>query len=65
MIIAIDGTAASGKSTTAKIIASELGIMHLDTGAMYRAVTLAVLNQSVDLTDKDELTSLLISLNLI
>ena len=64
MIIAIDGTAASGKSTTAKIIASELGIMYLDTGAMYRAVTLAVLNQSVDLTDKDALTSLLTSLNL-
>ena len=64
MIIAIDGTAASGKSTTAKKIASELGIMYLDTGAMYRAVTLAVLNQSVDLTDKDALTSLLTSLNL-
>ena len=64
MIIAIDGTAASGKSTTAKIIASELGIMYLDTGAMYRAVTLAVLNQSVDLADKDALTSLLTSLNL-
>jgi cytidylate kinase len=64
MIIAIDGTAASGKSTTAKIIASELGIMYLDTGAMYRAVTLAVLNQSIDLTDKDALTSLLTSLNL-
>ena len=64
MIIAIDGTAASGKSTTAKIIASELGIMYLDTGAMYRAVTLVVLNQSVDLTDKDALTSLLTSLNL-
>ena len=64
MIIAIDGTAASGKSTTAKKIASLLGIMYLDTGAMYRAVTLAVLNQSVDLTDKDALTSLLTSLNL-
>jgi len=64
MIIAIDGTAASGKSTTAKKIASELGIMYLDTGAMYRAVTLAVLNQSVDLTDKDALTSLLTSLSL-
>jgi cytidylate kinase len=38
--------------------------MYLDTGAMYRAVTLAVLNQSVDLTDKDALTSLLTSLNL-
>ena len=64
MIIAIDGTAASGKSTTAKKVASKLGIMYLDTGAMYRAVTLAVLNQSVDLTDKDALTSLLTSLNL-
>ena len=42
MIIAIDGTAASGKSTTAKGLAEKLGITHVDTGAMYRAVTLGL-----------------------
>jgi cytidylate kinase len=43
MIIAIDGPSASGKSTTAKGIAEKLGILHLDTGAMYRAITLEYL----------------------
>lgn len=43
MIIAIDGPSASGKSTTAKGVAKKLGILHLDTGAMYRAVTLEYL----------------------
>ena len=42
MIIAIDGPSASGKSTTAKGVAEKLGIMHVDTGAMYRAVTLGL-----------------------
>jgi len=45
MIIAIDGPAGAGKSTVAKRVASELGSAFLDTGAMYRAVTLAVLEQ--------------------
>ena len=40
MIIAIDGPAGSGKSTTSKLVAERLGISHLDTGSMYRAVTL-------------------------
>ena len=39
MQIAIDGPAGAGKSTIAKIIAKELGILYLDTGAMYRAIT--------------------------
>ena len=43
MIIAIDGPAGSGKSTTAKIVASRLGITYLDTGAMYRVITLKAL----------------------
>ena len=42
MIIAIDGPSASGKSTTAKGLAEKLGITHVDTGAMYRAVTLGL-----------------------
>jgi len=50
--IAIDGPAASGKSTTAKIVAHKLGYFHIDTGAMYRAVTLKALDNKIDLTDK-------------
>ncbi|WP_369712458.1 (d)CMP kinase [Leptotrichia sp. HSP-342] len=47
MIIAIDGPAGSGKSTIAKLIAEELGLVYLDTGAMYRLVTLKVLNDGI------------------
>ena len=48
MIIAIDGPAAAGKSTVARKLAEALGFTYLDTGAMYRAVTLAVLEGGVD-----------------
>lgn len=51
MIIAIDGPAASGKSTTARQVAEKLGFTYLDTGAMYRAVTLALLEQEIPFTD--------------
>ena len=51
MIIAIDGPSASGKSTTAKGVALRLGITHLDTGAMYRAVTLGIIEYGIDLDD--------------
>ena len=50
-VIAIDGPAASGKSTTARRAAQELGFLHLDTGAMYRAFTLKVIRAGVDPTD--------------
>jgi cytidylate kinase len=53
--IAIDGPAASGKSTTAKMVAQKLGYLHIDTGAMYRAITLKVLNQRLDLSEKDKI----------
>mgnify|MGYP003325941452 CR=1 FL=1 len=45
MIIAIDGPAATGKSTTAKLVAQKLGFTYLDTGAMYRCVTFSVLKE--------------------
>jgi len=48
VIIAIDGPAASGKSTTAKKVAEMLNFIYVDTGSMYRAVTLAVLNAGMD-----------------
>jgi CMP/dCMP kinase len=46
-IVAIDGVSGSGKSSTAKAVAKELGIMHLDTGAMYRAITFLALRSEV------------------
>lgn len=51
MIIAIDGPAASGKSTAARTLAQRLGVAFLDTGAMYRAVTREVLLQGLDPSD--------------
>ena len=51
MIIAIDGPSASGKSTTAKFIANKLGITHIDTGAMYRAITYHVYENDIDILD--------------
>ena len=53
MIIAIDGPAGSGKSTVAHAIAERCGVTYLDTGAMYRSVTLACLRRGVDLDDAD------------
>ncbi len=53
--IAIDGPAASGKSTTAKMVAQKLGYLHIDTGAMYRAITLKVLNERIDLSEKEKI----------
>jgi cytidylate kinase len=52
-VITIDGPAGSGKSTVARAIAARLGLDHLDTGAMYRAVALAVLRRGVDPADGD------------
>lgn len=51
MIIAIDGPAGAGKSTVARELARELGLLFLDTGAMYRAVTWAALERGVDVHD--------------
>lgn len=47
--VAIDGPAGSGKSSISKLLASELHMNHIDTGAMYRAVTLEALNRGIDL----------------
>lgn len=58
-VIAIDGPAGSGKSTTARFVAQKLGFAYLDTGAMYRAITLKALRNGVDLETEAELSSLL------
>ncbi|MBP8975488.1 MAG: (d)CMP kinase, partial [Bacteroidetes bacterium] len=53
-----DGPAASGKSTTAKLLAKKLGYIHIDTGAMYRAITYKALQNHIDVTDEDRLAKL-------
>jgi len=59
MIIAIDGPAASGKSTTAKGVSRILRIPYLDTGSMYRAITHIVITKNIDITQPVELKILL------
>lgn len=54
MIIAVDGPSGAGKSTLGKMLAKKLGLLYLDTGAMYRAVAFAVLEQNVS-DDKEEI----------
>jgi len=56
--IAIDGPAASGKSTTAKLVAKEMGYLHIDTGAMYRAITLKVIEECLDLGNSEKIVQL-------
>ena len=59
MIIALDGPAGSGKSTTAKLVGKEIGFLYIDTGAMYRAMTLKTKLSNVAYQDKNGITSLL------
>ena len=57
--IAIDGPVAAGKGTTAKLVAQRLGFLYVDTGAMYRALTLFVQRGGIDLTDEKSVVELL------
>ena len=57
--IAIDGPVAAGKGTTAKMVAQRLGYLYVDTGAMYRSLTLYAKNSKVDWNDEDEIVKLL------
>jgi len=57
-VITIDGPAGSGKTTTAKRVARELGFLHLDSGALYRAVTLKVLCSGVDPSDEERVAEI-------
>lgn len=58
IVIAIDGPAAAGKSTTARLVAERLGYLHVDTGAMYRAMTLKALRGGVDIHNAAEVERL-------
>lgn len=59
IIVSIDGPAGSGKSSTAKKVAERLGITYLDTGAMYRAVTLKAMRLGIAYTDDDALNKMM------
>ncbi|NLN66029.1 MAG: (d)CMP kinase [Clostridiaceae bacterium] len=56
--IAIDGPSGAGKSTMAKMVSKELGILYLDTGAMYRAVALKAIQSGIDTKDSDKLSQM-------
>src|SRR6188508_527619 len=64
IIIAIDGWSSCGKSTLAKELAKELGYLYVDSGAMYRAITLYFLRNHVDWTDKHEVKNALREISL-
>ncbi|WP_238008628.1 (d)CMP kinase [Dactylosporangium sp. AC04546] len=57
LVVAVDGPSGSGKSTISRRVAQALDARYLDTGAMYRAVTFAVLRDNVDLHDPDKITA--------
>jgi cytidylate kinase len=58
LIVTIDGPAGSGKSTTARKVAERLGYLYLDSGALYRTVTLAALRKQADFADPEELAEI-------
>lgn len=64
IIITIDGWSSCGKSTLAKQLAAELGYVYVDSGAMYRAITLYFLRNHIDWTDKDQVKEALKNINL-
>jgi CMP/dCMP kinase len=65
LVIAIDGPAASGKSTTARRVAERLGYLHIDTGAMYRAVTVKVLRNHLKPGDTEGIARLMASTHVV
>ncbi|MCF8008852.1 MAG: (d)CMP kinase [Halanaerobiales bacterium] len=62
--IAIDGPAAAGKSTIAKLLANRLNFIYLDSGAMYRAVTLTALNRGINLNNQEKLKKLVADIDI-
>ena len=57
-IVAIDGPAGSGKGTVAKILADECNLTYIDTGAMYRAIAYATLQNNIDISEEDKIVEL-------
>lgn len=63
-VVAVDGPSGSGKSTVSRRLAADLGARYLDTGAMYRAITWAVLRSGVDPTDAESVTKVAVEADL-
>lgn len=59
MIIAIDGPAGTGKGTISKLISERLGYTYVDTGAMYRAITLKMIRENIDINELEKIENLL------
>lgn len=64
MIIAIDGPAGSGKGTVTKLVAEKCNLIYIDTGATYRAVALAVIENNIDIKDEEKIIELTKKLNI-
>lgn len=64
LIVAIDGPAGSGKSTIAKLLAKKYDLTYIDTGAMYRMITLYLLENNIDISDLKEVERVLNTVNL-
>ena len=64
MIIAIDGPAGTGKGTISKLIAQRMNFTYIDTGAMYRAVTLKMIRNNIEITELDKIKDLLGSISI-
>ena len=64
LIVAIDGPAGSGKSTIAKLLAKKYDLTYIDTGAMYRMITLSLLENNIDISDLKEVERVLNTVNL-
>lgn len=64
MIVAIDGPSGSGKGTVTKMIAKKMGLINIDTGAMYRCVGLAVLRNGLEISDEKGIVGLVDTLNI-
>lgn len=64
IIVAIDGPAGAGKTTVSRLVAKKLGFVHIDTGAMYRAVTYKLLKSNVSLDDVEEVKRIIDNLDI-
>lgn len=64
LIVAIDGPSGVGKTTTSKLVARELNLPHIDTGAMYRAIGIAAIRRGIDTRDADQLEALAADANI-